>query len=133
MNRNRTNLITLVILVTLVITPAAIAQIYKCDGPDGPVYSDKECGPGAANVELTESSGLSGVTEQDKINLAEKKLEREQARSQNQQGSAVNNQSNSYTTESPGRWVRGRNLPKNRDKPSTLPAKPRPAIPRKRR
>ena len=149
MNRNRTNLITLVILVTLVITPAAIAQIYKCDGPDGPVYSDKECGPGAANVELTESSGLSGVTEQDKINLAEKKLEREQAKlereqalNRNQQGIVVNNQNNTYTTENPGRWVRGRNRPRDRDNANTLPVKPRPvtlpaktqpAKPRKRR
>jgi len=133
MNRHRANLITLVTLLTLVITPAAVAQIYKCDGPDGPVYSDKKCGPDAANVEVRESSGLSGVTEQDKINLAEKKLEREQARSQNQQGSEVINQSNIYNTESAGRWVRGRNLPRDRDKPSTLPAKPRPATPRKRR
>jgi len=133
MNHNRASLITLITLLTMVITPAAVAQIYKCDGPDGPVYSDRKCGPDAANVEVRESSGLSGVTEQDKINLAEKKLEREQARSQNQQGSALNNQSNAYTTESPGRWVRGRNLPRDRDKPSTLPAKPRPAIPRKRR
>ena len=133
MKRKRGSLITLVTLLTLIITPAAVAQIYKCDGPDGPVYSDKKCGPDAANVEVRESSGLSGVTEQDKVNLAEKKLEREQARSQNQQGSAVINHSNSYTTESPGRWVRGRNLPRGRDKPSTLPAKPRPAIPRKRR
>ena len=72
MNPHRISLISLVTLVTLVITPAAVAEIYKCDGPDGPIYSDKKCGPDAANVELLESSGLSGVTEQDKINLAEK-------------------------------------------------------------
>jgi len=143
---NRTSLITLVTLVALVITPAAVAEIYKCDGPDGPVYSDRECGPNAANVELLESSGLSGVTEQDKNTLAEKKLEREQgreqARSRNQQGSVVNNQSNAYTTESPGRWVRGRNRPRGRDNvntlpskplPATLPAKPLPAKPRRKR
>jgi hypothetical protein len=133
LNRHRASLIALVTLVTLAITPAAVAQIYKCDGPDGPVYSDKKCGPDAANVEVRESSGLSGVTEQDKINLAEKKQEREKARGQNQQGSVINNQSNTYTTESPGRWVRGRYLPRDRDKPSTLPVKPRPATPRKRR
>ena len=133
MNCHRVHLITLVTLATLTITPATVAEVYKCEGPDGPIYSDRKCGPEAANVELQQSSGLSGVTEQDKINLAEKKLEREQARSQNQQGRVVNNQSNTYTTESPGRWVRGRYLPRDRDKPSTLPAKPRPATPRKRR
>ena len=126
MNRHRISLITLVTLVTLVITPTAVAQIYKCDGPDGPVYSDVECGPDAANVDLVESSGLSGVSEQDKNMLAEKKLEREQereqARSQNQQGSAVNNQNNIYATESPGVW----NRPRDRINPNTLPAKPRP-------
>ena len=141
MNRHRTSLFTLITLITLVITPAAVAEIYKCDGPDGPIYSDKKCGPDAANVELLESSGLSGVTEQDKINLAEKKLEREQARSRNQQGSVVNNQSNAYTTENPGRWVRGQNRPRDRvnantlpakPRPATLPAKPRPAIPPKK-
>jgi len=149
MNRQRNNLVTLVTLVALVITPAAVAQIYKCDGPDGPIYSDKECGPDAANVDVLESSGLSGVTEQDKNALAEKKLEREQAREQaqsrNQQGTVVNNQNNTYNTENPGRWVRGRNRPRDRDNantlpakslpdkplPATLPANQRPAIPRK--
>ncbi len=143
---NRTSLITLVTLATLFITPAAVARIYKCNGPDGPIYSDKECGPDAANVEVLESSGLSGVTEQDINALAEKKLEREQAREQaqsrNQQGTVVNNQNNTYTAENPGRWVRGRNRPRDRDNANTLPAKPlpatlpanqRPAIPRKKR
>jgi hypothetical protein len=133
MNRHRVSLIILVTLITLVITPAGVAKIYKCNGPDGPIYSDQECGQDAANVELLETSGLSGVSEQDKSDLAEKKLEREQARSQNQQGRVVSNQSNAYATENPGRWVRGQNLPRNRDNANTLPAKPRPAVrPRKR-
>ncbi|MFC1777444.1 hypothetical protein ACFL3I_08890 [Pseudomonadota bacterium] len=133
MNINRTSLITLVTLITLVITPAAVAKIYKCDGPDGPIYSDRECGPNAEDVELLESSGLSGVSEEDKSALAEKKLERQQAQSRNQRGTAVNNQNNTYATESAGRWVRGRNRPLDRDKPSTLPVKPRPVAPRKKR
>jgi hypothetical protein len=146
MNRQRINLVTLVTLVALVITPAAVAQIYKCDGPNGPIYSDKECGPDAANVELLESSGLSGVSEQDKSALAEKKLERElereQNRSRNQQGTVVNNQNSTYTTENPGRWVQGRDRLRDRDNANTLPAKPLPdkplpvtlpAIPRKKR
>ena len=129
MNRHRTSLFTLITLITLVITPAAEAEIYKCDGPDGPIYSDKKCGSDAANVELLESSGLSGVSEQDKINLAEKKLEREQAQSQNQKGSVVNNQSDAYTTENPGIWVQDQNRVRDRVNAKTLPAKPQPAKP----
>ena len=139
MNRYRASLITLVTLAALVIAPATVAQIYKCDGPDGPVYSDKKCGSEAAKVELQESSGLGGVTEQDKANLAEKKLEREQeqeqAPGQNQQGIAVNNQNNVYTTENPGNRVRDGNRPKGQDNanippgktlPATSPTEPRP-------
>jgi hypothetical protein len=130
MNCHRASLFTLIILV---ITPAAVAEIYKCDGPDGPIYSDKKCGSDAANVELLESSGLSGVTEQDKANLAEKKLEREQereqARSRNQKGSEVNNQNNVYTTEDPGYWVRDGDRLRNLDKANILPGKTQPTTP----
>jgi hypothetical protein len=127
--------IILVTLVTLVITPAAVAQVYKCDGPNGPVYSDRKCGADAASVEIRESSGLSGVTEQDKNALAEKKLEREQTQSQNQQGVVVNNQNNTYTTENPDR-LRDRDnakTPLDKPLPATLPTKPQPAVPRKKR
>ena len=127
MNRYKASLITLVILAALIIAPATIAQIYKCDGPDGPVYSDRKCGSEAANVELQESSGLSGVTEQDKANLAEKKLEREQAPSQNQQGIVVNNQNNVYTTENPENLVWDGNRPKDQDNANILPGKTLPA------
>jgi hypothetical protein len=133
MNRHRTSLITLITLIILVITPAAVAEIYKCDGPDGPIYSDKKCGSDAANVELLESSGLSGVTEQDKANLAEKKQEREQEREQarrrNQKGSEVNNQNNVYTTEDPGYWVRDGDRLRNLDKANILPGKAQPTTP----
>ena len=133
MNRYRASLITLVTLTALVIAPATVAQIYKCDGPDGPVYSDRKCGSDAANVELQESSGLSGVTEQDKADLAERKLEREQereqARGQDQQGSAVNNQNNVYTEDDPGYWVRDGDRLRNLDKAKILPGKTQPATP----
>jgi len=115
---DRTCLTALVILATLVITPTAVAQIYKCDGPNGVIYSDRECGPDAANVKVRESSGLSGVSEEDKNTLAAKKLEREQAQGQNQQTRPNNNQSSSYTTESPGRWTYGRNRLRDRDNSS---------------
>lgn len=133
MNRHRANLITLVTLATLAITPATVAQVYKCDGPDGPIYSDRECGSEAVNVELQESSGLSGVTDEDISDLAEKKLEREkkreQARNQNQQGSVLNNQNNVYTTEDPGYWDRDGIRLRDRDDANILPDKTRPATP----
>ena len=131
MNRFRASLITLITLAALVIAPATVAQIYKCDGPDGPIYSDRKCGSEAAKVELQESSGLSGVTEQDKAKLAEKKLEREQeqeqAPSQNQQGSVVNNQNNVHATENPGNLVRDGNRLKDQDNAKILPVKALPA------
>ena len=133
MNRHKASLLTLVTLAALAITPVTVAQIYKCDGPDGPIYSDRKCGSEATNVELQESSGLSGVTKQNKTDLAEKKLERKQererARSQNQQGSVVNNQNNVYTTEDPGYWVRDGDRLRNRDKANILPGKTLPATP----
>jgi hypothetical protein len=135
MNRHRTSLITVVILTTLVITPAAVAKIYKCDGPDGPIYSDRECGPNAANVVVQDSSGLSGVNEEDKTALAERKLEREEerikerelARSRRQQTTVINNQYSNYTSGYPGRWW-GLNRPGLGDRPVNLPVKPRPII-----
>ena len=129
MNCHRASLITLVSLAALAITPATVAEIYRCDGPDGPIYSDRKCGSDAANVELQESSGLSGVSEQDKADLAEKKLEREQARSQNQQGSVVNSQNNVYPTEDPGYWARDGYRLRNLDKAKNLPGRTRPTTP----
>ena len=128
MNRHRISLFTLITLVSLVITPAIAAEIYKCDGPDGPIYSDKKCGSDAANVEVLESSGLSGVSEQDKADLAEKKKERAQEQelareqAQNQKGSEVNNQNNVYT-EDPGYWGRDGDRLRNLDKGNILPGK----------
>ena len=93
-----------------------------------------KCGSEAVNVELPESSGLSGVSEQDKADLAEKKQEREQerelARSQSQQGSVVNSQNDVYTTEDPGYWGRDGDRLRNLDKGNILPGKTPPtAIP----
>lgn len=63
------------------------------------------------------------MSEQDKADLAEKKLEREQAPSQNQQGIVVNNQNNVYTTENPGNLVRDKNRPKDQYNANILPGK----------
>ena len=122
------------ILVTLILlanASVAMAQIYKCDGPEGPVYSDKECGPNAATVELSESAGLTGISDEELSELAEKKSDRDQARNRNTEGTVIENQSNiDLTTYNDGRRVRGRDQLKQRidsGVPAQLPAaQPRP-------
>ena len=84
------------ILVTLILlanASVAMAQIYKCDGPEGPVYSDTECAPNAATVELSESAGLTGVSDEELSELAEKKADRDQARNRNTEGTVIENPS----------------------------------------
>lgn len=124
---------TLVTLVALAITPLAAAEIYKCDGPDGPIFSDQKCGADAARVQIEDTSGLSGVTEKTKADLAEKKLAREQARGSNNYDVVNNAQNNLNSTESPGRWVRGQGQVREalKDRPVTGRPVPvnRPAIP----
>lgn len=108
----------MVTLIALAITPVASAQIYKCDGPDGPIYTDRKCGPDAANVEISESSGLSGVSEETKAELAQKKADREQARAEDRNlkknRTVINNQYTTVNTEPAGRWL---NRPYWRPKP----------------
>lgn len=119
------------VLILLAISPLATAQIYKCDGPDGPVYSDRECGPNAASVELAETSGVSGVSDETKAELAQKKAEREEVRTNNSNVNTNNNsQFNTANTEPAGRWQRPYRKPGSNpgDRPANLPATgPRPA------
>ena len=123
---------TITALMALMISPLAIAQIYRCEGPDGPIFSDKKCATDAATVQIDETSGLGGVTDQTKADLADKKRQREQDRSNGVKNYDVvnNSQHNLYNTESPGRWVRGRNRVNNPPvtrpvaRPVTRPAKP---------
>ena len=70
----------IVALITLAITPIATAQIFKCDGPDGPIYTDRPCGPDATNVEVSDTSGLSGVSDETKAELAQRKADRDKDR-----------------------------------------------------
>lgn len=104
MNSYRT---LLVALVSLAITPAATAEIYKCDGPDGPVYTDRECGPDATNVEISDTSGLGAITEETKAELAKKKADREDARKRNEGDTVINNQYTTINTQ-PERYWTGR-------------------------
>jgi len=80
-------------LIVLANASLAMAQIYKCDGPNGPIYSDRECAPSAATVELSESSGLAGVSDEEISELAEKKSDREKARNRNNDVTVIENQS----------------------------------------
>ena len=80
-------------LIILSNASVAMAQIYKCDGPDGPIYSDRECAPSAATVELSESAGLTGISDEELSELAEKKSDRDQARNRNTEGTVIENQS----------------------------------------
>ena len=122
------------ILVTLILlanASVAMAQIYKCDGPEGPVYSDTECEPNAATVDVLESSGLTGISDEELSELAEKKSDRDQARNRNTEGTVIENQSTiDLTTYNDGRSVRGRDQLKQRidsGVPAPLPAaQPRP-------
>ena len=122
------------ILVTLILlanASVAMAQIYKCDGPEGPVYSDTECEPNAATVDVLESSGLTGISDEELSELAEKKSDRDQARNRNTEGTVIENQSTiDLTTYNDGRRVRGRDQLEQRidsGVPAQLPAvQPRP-------
>lgn len=118
-------------LIVLSNASVAMAQIYKCDGPDGPIYSDQECAPNAATVELSESAGLTGISDEELSELAEKKSDRDQARNRNTEGTVIENQSTiDLTTYNDGRRVRGRDQLKQRidsGVPAQLPAaQPRP-------
>lgn len=108
----------LVTLIALAVTPMATAQIYKCDGPNGPIFTDRVCGPDAASVEIADTSGLSGVSDETKAELAKRKADREQARAEDRKleknRTVINNQYTTINTEPAGRWL---NLPYWRPRP----------------
>ena len=120
----------LVVLFALATTPLAIAEIYKCDGPDGPIFSDRECGPGATSVELAETSGLVGISDETKTELAEKKAEREAERNEARQRkgntTVINNQYTTVNTEPAGYWLRRPYRRPGHGRPEVPPAIPTP-------
>jgi hypothetical protein len=118
----------LIALISMAITPLAVAQIYRCNGPDGPIFSDQECEPGAAQVELAETSGVSGVSDETKAELAQKKQARAEDGSSLNYAAPVNNQYNTSVDENPGRWTRGRI--NNRNNPGVRPPVARPPVAR---
>ena len=129
--------VVLIALISLAITPAATAKIYKCDGPDGPVYSDMECEPDAAQVELSTTPGVSdGVYDETIVELAEKKANRQEPNNSNNNQTNISNRNSTETTEPAGRWERNPRQLTDRDvsrdpKPTQQP-KPKPSVKRKK-
>jgi hypothetical protein len=71
------------LITVLAVAPlCAQAQIYRCDTPDGPVFSDEKCGEQARVVTLgDESQGLGGgPSEEVREYLDKKRQERAQER-----------------------------------------------------
>jgi hypothetical protein len=120
----------LVVLIALAISPMATAKIFKCNGPDGPIFTDRECGPDATNVELADTSGLVGISDETKTELAEKKAEREAQRKEALQSkgnkTVINNQFTTINTEPAGYWWRRPFRPPGYDRPQRPPATPTP-------
>lgn len=120
----------LISLILLAISPLASARIYKCDGPDGPVYTDLKCGPDAESIEVSDSSGLSGVSDETKAELASRKAEREQvreeARKRGNNKTVINNQYTTINTEPAGRWLYPRPWKPRPEKPEKPEVSPRP-------
>ena len=72
----------LFVMILWAVPMLGAAQIYRCDTPEGVVFSDRECGEEAEVVELTEeTAGISvGPSEEVRERLEEQKQERAEAR-----------------------------------------------------
>ena len=131
-----------VILMSLAFTSVANAEIYKCNGPDGPVFSDTKCGPEAKSVEIeTTSAGLGGVYDDAIAQVAkdrkQRAAEREAARKQKADTPVILNEYNTYNTQPDAYWLnrpyirpgyRPGNRPGQRPKPKPLPAPAPPSV-----
>lgn len=122
----------LIALILIAFTRGAVAEIYRCDGPDGPIFSDQKCGPDAANVELADTSGLTGVTDEIKAELAQKKADREREREEirklNKNRTVINNQYTTVNTQPYGNWLNPYWRPRpEKPKPPVVKPKPLPS------
>ncbi len=125
----------LIPVTMLAVASAASAEVYKCDGPDGPVYSDRKCGPDATSVEFADTSGISGVSDEVKAELARKKAERAEAETDLELNPNANTtyQFNTINTEPAGYWLPGSfwrpgNRPPQRPKPPQRPPHKPPGV-----
>ncbi len=68
-------------IFALMFSSLVSAQVYKCDGPDGPVFSDVQCGPTASELDMNDSLQTSGlgvpVTAETQNNLTKAKNRRQ--------------------------------------------------------
>jgi len=126
---------TLLPVTLMAMSSAALAKVYKCDGPNGPIYTDRECGPNATSIEFTESSGISGVSDEVKAELARKKAEREKAVTDLELNPNANTtyQFNTINTEPAGYWLPGSfwrpgNRPPQRPRPPQKPPQKPPEV-----
>ena len=124
--------IILIALTLMAFSPWAVAETYRCDGPDGPIFSDQKCGPDAASVELADTSGLTGVTDEIKAELAQKKADREREREEirklDNNRTVINNQYTTVNTQPYGNWLYPYRRPKpEKPKPPVLKPKPLPS------
>ena len=96
------------VLVALTGTSVGVADIYKCDGPDGPIFTDQVCGPEATTIQHEETSGLGGVYDDAKAeqerNRAQRQAEREAANNLKTNPTVINNQFSTFNTEPAGYW-----------------------------
>lgn len=118
----------LIPVTMIAMSSAAPAEVYKCDGPNGPIFSDQKCGPDATSIEFTETSGISGVSDEVKAELARKKAEREAAKPDLELNpdAKTSYQFNTINTEPAGYWLPGSfwrpgNRPPHRPKPPQKP------------
>jgi len=76
------------LFVFLLLLPAlATAEVYKCDGPNGPVFSDVKCGSNAEQIDVSDALSTSGlgvaVSMEERNNLMRARNERQHAYSIN--------------------------------------------------
>lgn len=79
-------------VLLVLIAPLAQAQIYKCEGAEGPVYSDRPCSDQAEIVTVRDSSsGIApGPSDEAKQYLADKRDQRASDRAQRASAPASN-------------------------------------------
>jgi len=114
----------------LLLPALAQAQIYRCDTPQGPVFSDERCGSEAQVVELREeTTGLGGgPSEEVRAYLDQKREERADKR-QNAPPPFAKNQAEPVEVQTQPPVVYGVNRPYPGRRPARPIERPRPSRP----
>jgi len=130
------NIYRIIIVALVVFTngTAAMAEIYKCDSPDGPIYSDKKCAANATIVELSDSTGLTGISDGDKAALAQSKSDRDKTRNHGNDDPIINNQGSMLSVQDYDSRLRDRdNLKHGIVSRKPVTPQPKPSAPKKKR